>query len=156
MFFRGLSRHGRARTTFGEKIFFVTVFCFLTEKQKTENPIFRFGTTIVKKFEISVFICANPRQNRPAPSVNKNSRSWALLLVHHWEMDQNHVILAAVWSMSALPPLVILSAHFETAVTFFLRFDLAKSFFMPSAFARALWSRRPRVAKTRAPGARGR
>ena len=101
-----------------------TVFCFLNRKQKTRKHINEKRNTNTIKFEISVFICANPRQNRPAPPVGKNSRSWALLLVHHWEMDQNHVILAAVWSMSALPPLVILSAHFETAVTFFpsLRF----------------------------------
>ena len=82
---------------------FCNGFLFSDRKQKTRTPIFFFGTAIVKKFEILVFICANA-QNRPAPSLDPNSRSWALLLssplgdgqnqaifgcglvhVHHWE-----------------------------------------------------------------------
>ena len=50
-----------------------TVFCFRTEN-RNHKPIcllFCFGTIIVKKFEILVFICANPRQNRPAPPLDK-------------------------------------------------------------------------------------
>ena len=58
-------------------LIFVTVFRFWTENRKPETQ-FLFGATIVIRFGILVFTCANPRQNRPAPSLDKNSRScWA-------------------------------------------------------------------------------
>ena len=44
--------------------------------------------------------------------------SWALLMSSPLGDGQNQAILAAVWSMSALSALAILSAHFETAVPF--------------------------------------
>ena len=49
--------------------FFLKIFCFLFSgrKQKTRNQPNKKRTTNTKKFEISVFICANPRRNRPAP-----------------------------------------------------------------------------------------
>ena len=100
------------------------LFLFSDRKQKTRNHPNEKWHTNTKKLEVLVFICANPRQNRPAPSVNKNSRSWALLLSSLLIDGQNQAILAAVWSMSALFALAILSTHFEMAVTFFpsLRF----------------------------------
>ena len=39
------------------------------------------------------------------------------------------MILAAVWSMSALPPLVILSTHFEMTATFFPSLRFGGNFF---------------------------
>ena len=60
------------------------IFCslFSDRTQKPRNNPDEKRHTNIKKFEILVFICANPRQNRPAQPVKKNPGvwSWALLL----------------------------------------------------------------------------
>ena len=134
---------------------FVTAFCFLSDrKQKTRNPIFFSGTTIVIKFEILVFICTNPRQNRPAPSLDKNLRSWALFFSSLLADGQNQ----AIWCCGLVHGRAfrtgdLSGAHFKMANgrNFFSFASIwLKLFFKPPPH-RALYGtkQRPRVAVMR-------
>ena len=129
------------------------LFSVCDRKQKIRNHPNEKRHNNTNNLDILVFICANSRRNRPPPPIGKKSWSWALLSSSPVGDGQNKAILAAVWSMSALSVLAILSTHFEMAVIVFPLLRFGWNFVNLSAESGSLRTSGLRVANTRALGA---
>ena len=113
--------------------FYFAMVSVFGQKTENHNTHFLFGLDHCEKVWHFGFHMRQSASKSARTVAEQNSRSWTLLFSSPLGNGQNQVILAAVWSMSALSALLaILNAHFETAVNFFSSASiLLKQFLIP-------------------------